>query len=170
MRAKTINEIRQEISGSGLGAIGTGKAGVLKLYTKFNRRWPEWFNPDAEKLSEIFQRLIDKSKLEKTKERLNYYKEVFEEYSDTSLDDFICVNIYEHAMHKFTETDELCFDMGFNFDDAYEMFDEERDNGVKIIFSSKLDYLRKDGVGMIYINLAEKPYDQITHCIFVKYK
>jgi len=165
-----INEIKQNIEGSSLGTIGIGEANVLKLYHKLNKRWPHRFNEQAEKLDSIFERFSESSSSDKIKNRMNYYKEVFEEYSDSSLSDFICVNIYSASETTFTETDELLFDMGFDFDDAYAMFDEEMDNGHKVTFSSKLEYLRRVGIGIIYLNNSEKPYDRIIHCVFVKYK
>lgn len=171
MRAKFINEIKQETEGSGLGSIGVGQSSVLKSYIKLNKRWPEWFNEDAKKLSQVFLEAENLSKSEKTKKKLEYYKEVFEEYSDNALENFICVNISAHGdpNTRFTETDELSFDMGFNFDDAYEMFNDEHDNGRKVIFSSKLEYLRRSNVGMIYLNICET-HDNIFHYVFVKYK
>ena len=55
MRAKLINEIRQDIEGSGLGPIGVGKMSVLKGFSHISKTWPK-FLKDAETLKDIKDR------------------------------------------------------------------------------------------------------------------
>ena len=41
MRAKFINEIRQDMSGTGLGSLGVGGAKVTRFYDKLGQNWPD---------------------------------------------------------------------------------------------------------------------------------
>lgn len=52
MRAKFVNEIKQNKEISGLGSIGIGKASVLKGFTHINKTWPD-FLKDAEPLKDV---------------------------------------------------------------------------------------------------------------------
>jgi hypothetical protein len=169
MKARIIlNEIAK--GGAGWGTLGVGHAEVLKTYIKLNKKWPEWFNEDRYTLKEVFDNAMNAASSEKIKTRLLYYKEVFEEYSDNPMENFICVNIgTTSGTPYFQYTDEMAFDMGFDFDNFYEIFNEEFDNGRKVIFSSKFDYMYKQGIGVTYLNVCEKT-DNIFHFIFVKNK
>jgi len=174
MRAKFINEIKRNIEGSELGPISIGNAALFKSYYKLNKRWPTFFNKDAKKLSEVFSSVKASTKLNIVKNRIDYYKDAFEEYSNSSLDDFICVN----TEYKTTTTDSTIFDSSdelysmFNLDDIddnTELFNDEIDNEDGVYFSSLLKYNDKLEIGYIYIYVCEA-YDKIFRYHFVKYK
>ena len=170
MRAKTINEIIIGKKGSGLAPLGIGHSEIVKTYIKLNKIWPEWFNEDRYKLNEVFDNAMNAASSERTKNRLLYYKEVFEEYSDNPMENFICVNISTTGETSyFQDMEDIEIDLDLNFDNFYELFNEEFSNSKKVTFSSKFDYLKKQGIGVIYLNICEK-HDNVFHYIFVKYK
>jgi hypothetical protein len=71
MRARFINEIKQDIERSGLGSIGIGSAGMTKAYKYAKAAWPNYIANNEKPMDKVFSnkkfkylsRLEDKFKI-----------------------------------------------------------------------------------------------------------
>lgn len=167
MKAKLIKEISRD-KYSGLSAMGVGKANVLKSYDVISKVMPSKLNENSITLDKVFKSVIDNIASKIGKERVTKYLDVLQEYSNEPLENFLCADIYANDFEE-KEQDEIERN-GIDVDDVYELFDDERSDEMRVTFSSKLTYSRKNKLGFFYCYYpTEKHYVRI-HYMFVKSK
>jgi len=99
MRAKFVNEIKQNIETSGLGAIGIGKSSILRGYDlikKINKDFSTKHTLE-DLLVKYRQKLVDTNK---DTGFLNSYISVLESITDSSIENFSLISLTEMGNYR----------------------------------------------------------------------
>ena len=178
MRAKLINEIKTGTERGGLGSIGVGNVEVLKSYHLLNKKWPLLFNEHSKTLSTAFEEFESITESVRIHALLRIYKNAIREFTQDSLDNYINVytftndsNVFKFGFEREEDVDLLY--KYFNLDDhpsSVELFEDELDNGVRVVFSSICKFVKPLKIGTLFLNNIETGNTKYFHSVFVKYK